>query len=62
AMFMTALCVTFICYAPMGSYVEGVGLPLAVSEGIGLLAMTVCTFLFMKWRRGINEEVLSVGC
>lgn len=56
AMFMTALCVSFICYAPMGSYVEGVGLPLHYSEGVGLLAMALCTLLFLKWKRGISLE------
>ena len=54
AMFMTALCVTFICYAPMGSYVEGVGLPLVYSEVFGVLAMTVCTLFFIKWRKGME--------
>ncbi|MDE6226251.1 MAG: carbon starvation protein A [Muribaculaceae bacterium] len=54
AMFMTALCVTFICYAPMGSYVEGVGLPLGYSEIAGLFAMSVCTFLFIKWKRDME--------
>ncbi|MDE6422465.1 MAG: carbon starvation protein A, partial [Muribaculaceae bacterium] len=51
AMFMTMLCVTFICYAPMGSYVEGVGLPMLYSEAVGFIAMAVCTFLFFQWKR-----------
>ncbi|MDE6536751.1 MAG: carbon starvation protein A [Muribaculaceae bacterium] len=55
AMFMTALCVTFICFAPTGAYVEGVGLPLIYSEVVGLVAMTVCTFLFIKWRKALPE-------
>lgn len=54
AMFMTALCVTFICYAPLGTYVDGVGLPIAVSETIGIAVMLVCTFLFFKWQRAIK--------
>ncbi len=54
AMFMTMLCVTFICYAPLGSYVEGVGMPLVYSEVVGLLAMGVCTFLFVQWRRSLS--------
>ncbi|MDE5773800.1 MAG: carbon starvation protein A [Muribaculaceae bacterium] len=53
AIFMTALCLTFICYAPLGSYVDGVGLPLIVSECIGLTGAVVCTILFMNWRRMI---------
>lgn len=53
AMFMTALCVTFICFAPMGAYVEGIGLPLVYSEGVGLVIMAICTFLFLKWKRGL---------
>lgn len=51
AMFMTMLCITFICYAPLGSYVEGVGLPMLYSEAIGFIAMAVCTFLFFQWKR-----------
>lgn len=57
AMFMTALCITFICYAPLGAYVEGIGLPLYVSEGIGLAAMVICTFLFFKWQRALDPDL-----
>ncbi|MDE5996794.1 MAG: carbon starvation protein A [Muribaculaceae bacterium] len=57
AMFMTALCITFICYAPLGTYVEGVGLPLYVSEAIGLIAMAICTLLFFKWQRALNPDL-----
>ena len=53
AMFMTALCTTFICYAPLGSYVAGVGIPLYASEAIGLAAMAICTFLFFRWQRAL---------
>lgn len=56
AMFMTMLCVTFICYAPLGAYVEGVGLPLPYSEAIGFIAMAVCTFLFIQWRRQLASN------
>lgn len=56
AMFMTALCVTFIFYAPLGSYTPGIGLPIGVSEIIGLIAMLVCTFLFMRWQRSLPEH------
>ncbi|MDE6272987.1 MAG: carbon starvation protein A [Muribaculaceae bacterium] len=51
AIFMTALCVTFICYAPLGSYKEGVGIPLLYSEWVGIIAACVCTLLFYKWKR-----------
>ena len=54
AMFMTMLCVTFICYAPLGSYVEGAGMPLAYSEVVGFIAMTVCTAFFFQWRRSLS--------
>ncbi|MDE6793786.1 MAG: carbon starvation protein A [Muribaculaceae bacterium] len=54
AMFMTMLCVTFICYAPLGAYVEGVGMPLAYSEIIGFIAMIVCTAFFFQWRRSLS--------
>ncbi|MDE6301934.1 MAG: carbon starvation protein A [Muribaculaceae bacterium] len=58
AMFMTALCVTFICYAPTGSYVEGVGLPLVYSESMGLLAALVCTAVFLYWKRKLDSEII----
>lgn len=54
AMFMTALCVTFICYAPLGAYVSGIGLPLHVCEVIGLTATVICTGIFIKWKRTID--------
>ncbi len=57
AMFMTALCVSFICYAPLGTYVEGIGLPLYASEAIGLVAMAVCTLLFFKWQRSLDPSL-----
>ncbi|MDE6022763.1 MAG: carbon starvation protein A [Muribaculaceae bacterium] len=57
AMFMTALCVTFICYAPLGAYVEGVGLPITLSEIIGLAAMLICTFFFFKWQHNMTPEL-----
>lgn len=56
AMFMTALCVTFICYAPLGSYVDGIGLPLVYSEIIGILIMSLCTGLFVKWVKGLGQS------
>lgn len=55
AMFMTALCVTFICYAPLGTYVAGVGLPIIYSEIVGLIAMIICTTVFIKWKRMLND-------
>lgn len=57
AMFMTMLCVTFICFAPLGTYVEGVGLPLGVSQAIGLLAMVACTAVFYKWKRSLTPKL-----
>ncbi len=54
AMFMTALCVTFICYAPLGTYTEGIGLPILASQIIGIVAMLVCTFFFFKWQRTLS--------
>ncbi len=56
AMFMTMLCITFICYAPLGSYVEGVGLPMLYSETIGLVAMFICTFFFFQWKRQLSAN------
>ena len=57
AMFMTALCVSVICYAPLGAYAAGIGLPLYASEAIGLVAMAVCTFLFFKWQRALDPDL-----
>lgn len=59
AMFMTALCVTFICFAPLGTYVDGVGIPLHFSEIIGLLSMTVCTLLFFRWKKGLTGQIVT---
>ncbi|MDE5840840.1 MAG: carbon starvation protein A [Muribaculaceae bacterium] len=53
AMFMTALCITFICYAPLGTYIDGAGLPIHASQAIGITAMAICTFLFFKWQRSL---------
>ena len=58
AMFMTALCVSFICFAPLGAYVEGIGLPLVASEALGLIAMAICTFLFFKWQRTLSPDLV----
>lgn len=54
AMFMTALCVTFICYAPLGTYVAGIGIPLIYSEIMGLVVMILCAMVFMKWKKGLS--------
>ncbi|MDE5807759.1 MAG: carbon starvation protein A, partial [Muribaculaceae bacterium] len=56
AMFMTALCVSFICYAPLGAYTEGFGLPLAYSECIGVFATLVCTGIFIYWKRNLSSN------
>lgn len=54
AMFMTALCATFICYAPLGTYQEGIGLPLYASEVVGLTAMIATTVIFFRWQRMLS--------
>lgn len=56
AMFMTMLCVTFICFAPLGKFVAGVGLPLYVSRIIGFLAMAACTISFYVWKKGLQSS------
>lgn len=61
AMFMTMLCVTFICYAPLGAYVEGVGIPLFYSECIGLVAMIICTAFFYQWKRSLDTNTMLVS-
>ena len=57
AIFMTMLCVTFIFFAPLGSYVDGVGLPLLAAQGIGLLATTICTILFFIWKKSFTPNL-----
>lgn len=56
AMFMTMLCVTFICFAPLGTYVAGIGLPLFASQVIGALAMTACTVSFYMWKKRLQTS------
>lgn len=56
AMFMTILCVTFICYAPLGTWTEGVGLSIEISAAIGLVAMLLCTLLFFRWQRALQSQ------
>lgn len=58
AMFMTMLCISFICYAPLGGYVEGVGLPLIYSEMIGLIATLACTWFFFQWKRSLDSTAM----
>lgn len=58
AIFMTALCVTFICYAPLGAYSEEVGLPLEFSECIGVAATLICTGIFIYWKRNLSSNKL----
>ena len=60
AMFMTMLCVTFICYAPLGSYVEGVGLPMVYSEAIGLFATIACLVFFVQWKRTLDASSVLI--
>lgn len=54
AMFMTMLCVTFILFAPSGTYVEGIGLSLGVSQAIGVIAMLICTGCFFVWKKVLD--------
>ncbi|MBD5356484.1 MAG: carbon starvation protein A [Bacteroides sp.] len=60
AIFMTALCITFICYAPLGSFVEGVGLPLIYSECLGVLAALICTSFFLYWKRNLDSSYIVI--
>lgn len=58
AIFMTALCVSFILYAPFGTYREGVGLPLIWSEAIGIGAAGFCTAIFIRWKSSLGKASL----
>lgn len=57
AMFMTMLCVSFITFAPLGSYVEGIGLPLIAAQALGFIVMTVCTVFFFMWKKSLSPEL-----
>ncbi|MDE6206458.1 MAG: carbon starvation protein A [Muribaculaceae bacterium] len=61
AMFMTALCVTFICYAPLGAYTEGIGLSIAYSELAGILAALTCTAIFLRWQRTLPRKAGKIA-
>lgn len=60
AMFMTWLCVTFICYAPTGAYMEGVGIPLAASRVAGAVATAVSTAVFYMWKKTLSPANVAV--
>ncbi|MDE6766276.1 MAG: carbon starvation protein A [Duncaniella sp.] len=60
AMFMTWLCVTFICYAPTGAYMEGVGIPLAASRVAGAVATAVSTAVFYMWKKTLSPANVAM--
>lgn len=51
ALFMTAVCVSYICVAP-----EGVGLPEAVSYSIGGVCVVISAVWYILWKRKFNRE------
>lgn len=51
ALFMTAVCTTYICIAP-----EGLGLPLHVSYATGLCALLVAVAWFVAWKRRLLRQ------
>lgn len=56
AMFMTMLCVSFILFAPLGSYHDGIGLPLEASLIVGLMVMIAATSLFAWWYKNYRTS------
>lgn len=53
ALFMTAVCVTYICCAP-----EGLGLSMEVSYGIGSGCVVLSIVWYIVWRRSFNLKRL----
>lgn len=56
ALFMTALCVTFILYAPTGAYNPSTGLPLGISTATGIAAAAACIWVFARWRKNYLKD------
>jgi carbon starvation protein CstA len=52
ALFMTAVCSTYICIAP-----EGIGLPHTLSYSIGALCTLVGAAWFIAWKRRLSEKL-----
>jgi len=53
ALFMTAVCVTYICFAP-----EGFGFSQNVSYGIGLACVVISMIWFIIWRKRFNNKTI----
>lgn len=51
ALFMTVVCTTYILFAPLGVPMPGIGLPLEVAQGVGLLLAVVLLGLFIYRRK-----------
>lgn len=56
ALLMTQLCVSFIFFAPLGTYTDGIGLPLTASVAIGGVATLACALLFYRWVKGLRPK------
>lgn len=52
AMFMTVVCVSYICFAPLGMPVEGIGLSYTPSVIAGIVASLLLLGIFITWARG----------
>ncbi len=50
ALFMTVVCVSYICYAPLGTAAEGIGLPYNVSIWIGAAVAALFLLIFVRYR------------
>lgn len=53
ALFMTGVCVTYICCAP-----EGLGLPMPVAYGIGGACLLISVVWYAVWRKNYNSKRL----
>lgn len=56
AMFMTAVCFTYILFAPTGVPTAGIGLSLMASESIGVAISIVFFYLFLRFRNKLKSS------
>ena len=53
ALWMTMVCMTYIVIAP-----EGLGLPHIYGYGFGLLMVSICLTLFIRWKKQLSNPSL----
>ena len=56
AMFMTAVCVTYLLFAPRP---EGFGLGIAVATGVGIAVAGICAAIFFRFKSVYNRKMME---